>query len=109
MPLLSTPSDASSFYETSPLLASFRDLSSGMAADRALPANQLVLLLRDYYVHLPLKQSSLGIDPVQLANLLVDDISLIPNDAEFFRRMFGILKPLRDRHTALRLPSPWRD
>jgi Peptidase family S41 len=110
MPLLSTPSDASSFYETSPLLASLRDLPSGLTADmRGFLANQLVRLLRDYYVHLPLKRSSLGIDPVQLADLLVDDVSLIPTDTEFFRRMFGILKPLRDRHTALRLPSPWRD
>ncbi len=110
MAIVNTQSEANSFVQVSPLLASVRDISSGMTADqRLLVVRQLATLLEDYYVHLPLKRSSLGIDPVQEASLLVDEVRFIQSDGDFFRRIFGILKRLRDRHTALRLPSPWRD
>jgi hypothetical protein len=110
MPIFTTRSEADNLFQGSPLLASIRDLSSGMTLEeRHLVARQLVTLLQNYYVHLPLKRSSLGIDPVQEASLLVDDVQFIPSEADFFTRVFGILKRLRDRHTALRLPSPWRD
>src|SRR6478752_2951398 len=110
MPIVNTQSEANSFVQFSPLLSAVRDISSGMTAEqRHLVVLQLATLLQDYYVHLPLKRSSLGIDPVQEANLLVDEVRFIQSDGDFFRRVFGILKRLRDRHTALRLPSPWRD
>ena len=107
---ISNKSEANDFFNRSPLLATVRELSSGMNPDlQKFVAQQLVVLLQDYYVHLPLKRSSLGIDPVQEARLLVDEVHLIPFETDFFRRVFAILKRLRDRHTALRLPSPWRD
>lgn len=110
MALTKTQSDAADFYRNSPLLASTREISSGLATDdRQIVARQLGILLSDFYVHLPLKRSSLAIDPVQEANLLADEVRFIYSEGEFFQRMFAILKRLRDRHTAVRLPSPWRD
>lgn len=110
MAIFATQSEASLMVDTSPLLSSMRELSSGMTVDeREIVARQLVTLLQDYYVHLPLKRSSLGTDPVQEARLLVDDVRFLQSDEDFFRRIFDILKRLRDRHTALRLPSPQRD
>jgi hypothetical protein len=99
-----------SFLQTSPYLASVRSVKAGLSDDeRFLIVDQVRTVIRDYYVHLPLKMSSLGIDPVQEANLLADDIpymSMEP-DLEFFRRLLAIVKKLRDRHTCLRLPMPW--
>src|SRR5262249_7187696 len=101
---------ANTFFQMSPMLSSVRDLSSAMTLeDRELVARQLVTVLQDYYVHLPLKRSSLGIDPVQEAHLLVDEVRFITSEADLFRRVFNILRRRRERHPALRLPSPWRD
>jgi Peptidase family S41 len=110
MSLFTTQSEADKTYLLSPLLASIRDISGETTLEeRRLVARQLIILLRDYYVHLPLKRSSLGIDPVQEANILMDEVHLLPSETDFFKRVSGILKRLRDRHTALHLPSPWRD
>ena len=105
-----SPTSASEFVAQSPLLSMLREVQGSFTpADGEQVANQLVKILRDYYVHLPLKKSSLGIDPVQEAHLLIDDIKIIPTQTEFNRRLFFMIKRLRDRHTAIRLPSPWRD
>ncbi|GLQ53945.1 S41 family peptidase [Devosia nitrariae] len=110
MALFSTQAQAEDLYSQSLLLAGARDLASATSVDHwDLVARQLVVLLDQFYVHLPLKRSSLGVDPVQDARLLVDEVPFMPSDVEFFRRVFNILIRLRDRHTAIRLPSPWRD
>ncbi|MEA2327779.1 MAG: hypothetical protein QOE68_2738, partial [Thermoanaerobaculia bacterium] len=44
----------------------------------------------------------------QEASLLAADAGSIASEAEFHRRLFDIVKRLRDRHTAMRLPSPWQ-
>lgn len=109
---MATAQDAASdFVSQSPVLAALRDFERpGFGApELQVVADQLVVLLRDYYVHLPLKKSSLGIDPVQEASLLADDVRFIPSETLFQRRAFDIIKRMRDRHTALHLPSPWRD
>lgn len=100
---------ATDFLARAPLLATVREASSGMdASDRIAFARQLQVLLRDYYVHLPLKRSSLGIDPVQEAALLADEAAYFSGDADYFARLLDLMNRLRDRHTAVRLPSPWR-
>lgn len=97
-------------FDQLPLLASVRGFTSGMAAaERRAAAHQLQVLLRDYYVHLPLKRSSLGIDPVQELTLVVDEADYFTSDADYFARLLDIINRLRDRHTAISLPSPWRD
>ncbi|MCC6590891.1 MAG: hypothetical protein IT168_29645 [Bryobacterales bacterium] len=106
---MATP-DAATFLSRSPMLAMVREVSSQTQREGwQLVAQQLEILLRDYYVHLPLKRSSLGIDPVQEARLLADDVRFMPSESDFHRRIFDLIKRMRDRHTAIRLPSPWRD
>lgn len=92
----------------SPLLAAVRLVEPGLTlAEKQNIANQLLVLVKSYYVHLPVKTSSLGIDPLQEIALLLDDTPLIQTDFEFFSRLIGIIKKLRDRHTSFKLPSPW--
>lgn len=114
MPTPATPSaqnnSAANFLAQTPWLAQMREVDSGMTSvDRKAAAQQLLVLLRDYYVHLPLKRSSLGIDPVQETALLIDETDYIRGDTDYFSRLMDIVNRLRDRHTAVRLPSPWLD
>jgi hypothetical protein len=91
-----------------PPLAIARSWDMAMtASERRAIASQLITALGEYYVHLPLKVSALAINPLQEARLLYDDAELVPNDLDFFRRVLLIVKKLRDRHTAFKLPPPW--
>jgi Peptidase family S41 len=108
MALCGTQKEATTFVLQSPLIASIRGLSANLTAtDRKIVANQIGGLISNYYVHLPLKTTSLGIAPAQEFLLLLDDVPLIQSDYEFFRRLMTITKQLRDRHTCLKLPAPW--
>ena len=46
---------------------------------------------------------------VQEAELLLDDAPLLASDVEFYRRVQLLINRLRDRHTSITLPPPWRD
>lgn len=95
------------FANTAPL-ATVRNINANLSpAERQLITNQILVALRDYYVHLPLKESSLAIDPLQEVRLLNDDLPSIKSDSEFFRRVLQIFTKLRDRHTVFALPAPW--
>ena len=76
-------------------------------SERAAIAEQLLLLLKNYYVHLPLKVSSLAINPLQQVRFLQDDVPYIENDSDCFRRIRLIFDSLKDRHTNFVLPEPW--
>lgn len=65
-------------------------------------------LLQHYYVHLPIKASSLAIDPIAQASLLIDDVPLIQSDHDFFSRVRQLVNGLRDRHTVFTAPSPYK-
>ena len=92
----------------SPLLSIVREFNTGMSVDaKRFVADQILMCVRDYFVHLPLKVSSLGIDPLRELELAADDIPYMYTDAEFFRRILSIIKRLRDRHTCVRLPAPY--
>ncbi|HEX8114338.1 MAG TPA: hypothetical protein VF516_41695 [Kofleriaceae bacterium] len=107
MSLFDDASSAAQFLQRSPLLAMLRDsITVTSQADRADIARGLTAAIRDYYVHLPLKRSSLGIDPVRELELLVDDVAYIPTEDPFFARVIEILCRMRDRHTTLLLPAP---
>jgi hypothetical protein len=107
MPLFDSNSQAETFLGQAPSLALVRNLSFGLnEAAKGSIVDQVLCLVRDYYVHLPLKTSSLAIDPVRELELLLDDIPYIQTDSEFFYRMLGTIKRLRDRHTCLKLPPP---
>jgi hypothetical protein len=108
MTLFTRASAAAAFWERSPLLASARDISADLdTEERRATVEQMTVLLRDFYVHLPLKRSSLGIDPVQELVVLHDEVQYVASDRDFFRRIGAIVGSLRDRHTLFRLPYPY--
>lgn len=110
MALFDTQLESGDWLEKLPLLSTVRSLSNSLPVEEMqFVTEQLILLLEQYYVHLPLKRSSLGINPVQEAKILADEVRFIMSDTDFYHRVFSILKRLRDRHTRVRLPSPWRD
>jgi peptidase S41-like protein len=108
MSLFAKPAIASDFWDRSPLLIATRDIGADLSvAERIEVCEQLLVLLRDYYVHLPLKRSSLGIDPVQQLLILTDSVQYLYSDGDFFRRLVEIIRSLRDRHTLFQLPYPY--
>jgi len=91
-----------------------------------------IVLLSDYYVHLPQKRKLYGVDPITRLRLLQDRLSVEPRldpshfklperarkrlkrtqerlaEEEFHREMTAIFNSLRDNHTIYVLPNPYR-
>ncbi|HEX6358535.1 S41 family peptidase [Actinophytocola sp.] len=75
--------------------------------DRLLLLTQAEVLIRDVYVHLPLKRAMHAIDPVQRLRLLrarTDEL----DDLAFHAELRDIFNDLRDLHTSYGLPEPYR-
>ncbi len=75
--------------------------------EKLLLANQLEVLLDRFYVHLPFKERTLGVRPVQEARLLQENVDLYPDDPSFLEALLRLTTGLRDFHTRLNLPEPW--
>lgn len=112
----SKPSGYFTNWNNLPLLASTRDITINLTVEeRLLIANQIQVLLRDYYAHLPQKKSALGIDPVQHSKVIIDLAKNLPAkgypgfnpELEFFNQILKLLSSLCDRHTSFTLPPPW--
>jgi hypothetical protein len=107
MAVRGSTSDAATPLSSLPLLALVRDSPVGFSqSDMGQLAEQLALLIRDYYVNLPVKTSALAIDPVQELQVLADDVNYGLDARTYLERLMSTIKRLRDRHTSLRLPSP---
>ncbi len=90
-------------------LANLRALEIGLTTEEKQTfVDQLILLLEEFYTHLPLKQNMLAVSPVQRARLLKAELSEYRGDSEFFRELQNIFMELRDLHTNFVLPAPWR-
>jgi hypothetical protein len=97
----------STVVETSPLLSNVRDIGTGLSIEeKELIGDQVLRVIRDFYVHLPLKVSSIGINPVRELELLIDDARYIASDSEFFYRLLTVVNRTHDRHTTVKLPAP---
>ena len=75
---------------------------------------QALLLLESNYVHLPLKESMHGVDPVQRLRLIKHRLdqansSTIPTEYDFHREMLEVFNSVRDLHTNYLLPSPFNN
>jgi len=75
--------------------------------EKSLLAHQLEVLLDKFYVHLPLKETMLGVKPVQQARLLQENLERYPDDASFLAALLRLATGLRDLHTLIHLPEPW--
>jgi hypothetical protein len=68
--------------------------------------DQATILIRDLYVHLPLKQAMHAVDPVQKLRLLRNKLTAI-SEREFHAELLNIFNGLRDLHTNYMLPAPY--
>jgi C-terminal processing protease CtpA/Prc len=73
---------------------------------RKLLVEQATVLLRDLYVHLPLKRAMHAVDPVQRLRLLGDRLEGL-DEREFHAELIDIFMDLRDLHTNYMLPAPY--
>ncbi len=75
---------------------------------------QALILIDENYVHLPLKESMHGVDPVQRLRLIEHRLdqsttSTMGSEYEFHREMLEIFNSVRDLHTNYLLPAPFND
>jgi len=95
-------------FKDSPYLASVRNFDLNLTKEvRSKIADLLKVALRDYYVHLPLKESRFSINPVDELEVLKQDDSVNVSHFSYFNRLLTIINKLRDRHTTITLPSPF--
>ncbi|WP_053227794.1 S41 family peptidase [Solirubrobacter soli] len=74
--------------------------------ERGVVVGQALRLFEDYYVHLALKRSMYGVDPVQRLRVLeasLDDFA--DDDQAFHEELLAIFRSVRDLHTVYKLPS----
>lgn len=102
-------------------LAASTDLPTFLRTAGALSLNgrkriveQALLLLDHNFVHLPLKESMHGINPVQKLRLIqhrLDESTQASMDSEFqfHREMIEVFTSVRDLHTNYLLPAPFAD
>lgn len=104
-PHLSAVSDLQSFlYEAGTLSLD----------ERKLILEQALVLLEQNFVHLPLKKSMYGVDPVQQLKLIQYYLSkstpeTVANEYHFHRDLIRVFNSFRDLHTNYLLPQPFAD
>jgi peptidase S41-like protein len=69
--------------------------------------NQAVLIIEQFYAHLPFKRARYAIDPVQRIRLLRARLDHITHDLEFHSELLEAFSDMRDVHTSYRLPPPY--
>jgi hypothetical protein len=73
---------------------------------RRLLVEQLLLILRGYYVHLETKRARYGFDPVRALELLLADIDSM-TASEFHQSIVQVVNRVRDRHFQLIPAAPY--
>ena len=76
-------------------------------SERETIVEQAILLIDQFYAHLPFKRARYAVDPVQSLRLIraqLDDLS----ETEFHDHITRALTGLRDAHTFYGLPAPYR-
>ncbi len=76
--------------------------------EREIICEQAILILDQFYAHLPFKRARYGIDPIQRLRLLRSRIQNISHDLKFHTELIQIFTELRDAHTLYGLPAPYR-
>jgi hypothetical protein len=89
-------------------LADFMKTAGELTLDqRATIIDQALVMLDEFYVHLPLKRAMHAIEPIQRLKLLKQRQSKLSERA-FHDEMISIYTHLRDLHTNYILPDPFR-
>ncbi|MCQ0093391.1 hypothetical protein [Roseovarius sp. M141] len=91
-------------------LPDFRQSPSELETEEKLQlVRQGIVLMRDNYVHLPLKESMHAVRPIQALNLLLQKLESSEesmSDLEFHAEMLRTFTSVRDLHTNYFLPAP---
>lgn len=77
------------------------------AGDREVICDQAILLVEQFYAHLPFKRARYAIDPVQRLRLLRARLGQIEADLSFHSELLDAFAELRDCHTTYHLPPPF--
>jgi hypothetical protein len=88
----------------------FLDLAGKMKLTRhekSVIVDQAILLIDQFYAHLPFKRARYAADPVQRLRLIHSRLDSL-TDLEFHDRMLKVFLQLRDAHTFYGLPTPYR-
>jgi hypothetical protein len=78
------------------------------AGQRDVIVEQAITLLRDFYVHLPLKEARYGVKPLERLAQFRKDAAQFNDDQPFHTGLLSIFAELHDLHTLYRPPSPYR-
>ena len=76
-------------------------------AERRTIVDQAVILLENFYVHLPMKRAMHGIDPLRRLELLRLRLDRISSDISFHHEMTDVFMSMCDLHTNYLLPAPY--
>ncbi len=75
--------------------------------DKQLICDQAILIMEQFYAHLPFKRARYAADPAQRLRLLRNDIPNL-SEQQFHAEMIRTFTELRDVHTLYRLPEPFK-
>lgn len=92
-------------------LAEFGDLARREALkpnQRKAIVEEAILLIEQFYAHLPFKQARYAINPVRRLRLLMNRIKKV-SGRDFHEELLDIFTELRDAHTFYALPAPYKD
>jgi hypothetical protein len=73
--------------------------------ERETIVRQALRLFEDYYVHLVLKRSLHGVDPVARLRVLLPQVMDFGDDQAFHEEVLSIFRSVRDLHTTYKLPE----
>jgi len=96
-------------------LPTFLASAGGLSlAQRKRLVDQALVLVGENFVHLPLKESMHGVDPVQKLRLIQHRLdqstpSTMGSEFQFHRDMMEVFTSVRDLHTNYMLPAPFAD
>ena len=92
---------------TTKTLQEFRATTSELTTEeRGRIVDQALVLIEQFYVHLPLKRAMHAVDPVQRLKLLKYRLRTL-SERRFHDEMISIFMELRDLHTNYLLPAPF--
>jgi C-terminal processing protease CtpA/Prc len=111
MPHTADPQSPDGFdWNTAPTLTDFLAGITPLTQDeRSAIVSAAMDLLGGYYVHLPFKQDTHGVDPLGDLGRLRAALSDAADDAAFHTAVCAIFARLRDLHTQYTLPQPYQN
>jgi hypothetical protein len=77
-------------------------------AEREVICEQAMLVVDQFYVHLPFKRARYAVDPVQRLRLLHAQLGQMDDDLAFHSELLRVFNEMRDAHTFYGLPEPYK-